>query len=74
MEFSRQEDWSGLPCPPPGDLPDPAIELTSLKSPILPGGFFTTHATWEAHVCVCVCLCVCVIHSVVSDSLQPHGL
>ena len=29
MEFSRQECWSGLPCPPPGDLPDPGIEPTS---------------------------------------------
>ena len=26
MEFSRQEHWSGVPCPPPGDLPDPGIE------------------------------------------------
>ena len=30
MGFSRQEDWSGLPCPPPGDLPDTVIELVSL--------------------------------------------
>ena len=37
MEFSRQESWSGLPCSPPGDLPDPAIKLTSLKSPASPG-------------------------------------
>ena len=29
MGFSRQEDWSGLPCPPPGDLPDPGIEPRS---------------------------------------------
>ena len=29
MAFSRQEYWSGLPCPPPGDLPDPGIESTS---------------------------------------------
>ena len=29
MEFSRQEYWSGLPCPPPGDLPDPEIEPVS---------------------------------------------
>ena len=36
MGFSRQEYWSGLPCPPPGDLPDPGI-----------GGFFTASATWE---------------------------
>ena len=45
--FSRQEYWSGLPCPPPGDLPDPGIEPRSLMSPELTGGFFTTRATWE---------------------------
>ena len=39
MEFPRQEDWSGLPCPPPGHCPDPGIELTS---PALAGGFLTT--------------------------------
>ena len=32
MGFSRQEYWSGLPCPPPGDLPNPGIEATSLTS------------------------------------------
>ena len=48
MEFSRQEHWSGLPFPPPGDLPDPGIEPMSLKSPALAGRFFTTSATWEA--------------------------
>ena len=48
MGFSRQECWSGLPCPPPGDLPDPGIEPTSLMSPALAGGFLTTTATWEA--------------------------
>ena len=47
MEFSRQEYWSGLPCPPPGDLPDPGIWHVSLMSPALSGGFFTTSATWE---------------------------
>jgi len=31
MEFSRQEYWSGLPCPPPVDLPDEGIEPTSLS-------------------------------------------
>ena len=46
--FSRQEYWSGLPCPPPGDLPDPGIEPTSLTSPALAGRFFTTSSTWEA--------------------------
>ena len=46
--FSRQEYWSGLPCPPPGDLPNPEIEPMSLTSPALIGGFFTIHSTWEA--------------------------
>ena len=35
MEFSRQGYRSGLPCPPPGDLPDPGIEPASLRSPAL---------------------------------------
>ena len=47
IEFSRQEYWSGLSCPPPGDLPDPGIDPTSLTSPALAGGFFATSATWE---------------------------
>ena len=42
MEFSRQEYWSGLPFPSPGNLPDPGIEFTSLVSPALAGRFFTT--------------------------------
>ena len=41
MGFSKQEYWSGLPCPPPGDLPDPGIEPASPAAPILAGGFFT---------------------------------
>ena len=48
MEFSRQEYWSGSPCPPPGNLPDPGFKLTSLLSPALAGRFFPTNATWEA--------------------------
>ena len=39
MDFSKQEYWSGLPCPPPGDLPDPGIEPTSLMSPALAGNY-----------------------------------
>ena len=49
MGFSRQEYWSGLPCLPPGDLPNPGIEPTSLMCPALTGGFFITSTTWEAH-------------------------
>ena len=41
MGFSRQDSWSGLPFPSPGDLPDPGIEPTSPVSPALAGGFFT---------------------------------
>jgi len=48
MEFSRQEYWSGLPVPPPGDHPNPGIEPVSLSSLALSGRFFTTGATWEA--------------------------
>ena len=44
----QQENWSGLPLPTPGDLPDPWIELESLASLALAGGFFTISTTWEA--------------------------
>ena len=47
MGFSTQEYWSGLPCPSPGELPSPGIKPTSLTSPTLAGGFFTTSAAWE---------------------------
>ena len=47
MGFSRQEYWSGLPCPPPGDLPNPETKPVSLMSPALASGFFTTSTTWE---------------------------
>ena len=43
--FSRQEHWSVFPCPPPGDLHDPAIKPASLTSPALAGGFFTTESS-----------------------------
>ena len=42
MEFSRQEQWSGLPFPAPGGLPDPGIAPWSPVSPALAGGLFTT--------------------------------
>ena len=59
MGVSRQEYWSELPCPPPGALPDPGIELASLMSPALAGAFFTTSATWKAqdhHTSSLICL------------------
>ena len=45
LAFSRQEYWSGLPFPSPGESSSPGMEPAS---PALAGGFFTTHATWEA--------------------------
>ena len=42
----QREYWSGLPLPTPGDLSYPEIEPTSLASPALASGFFTTSATW----------------------------
>ena len=46
--FSRQEYWSGLPCSPQVDLPDPAIKPVPPESLALAGKFFMTHATREA--------------------------
>ena len=57
MGFSSQEYWSGLPCPPPGDLPDPGIELVSLTSnlnwqagslPLAPPGWLPWWLRWGA--------------------------
>ena len=44
----RQEYWSGLPCPPPGNLRHPGTEHIFLVPPALVSRFFTTSATWEA--------------------------
>ena len=60
-------DW--VAGSPPGGLPHLGIEPTSLISPALAGGFFTTRATWEAHK---LCCCCCYVASVVSDSMRPH--
>ena len=46
--FSRQENWSGVPFPPPGDLPDPAIESTPST---LVDGFLTTESPGKSVVC-----------------------
>ena len=52
MELSRKEYWSGLPFPPPGDLPDSGIKLTCLVSPALLGGVYTTEAPGKPHCLV----------------------
>ena len=58
MGFARQEDWNGLPFPPPGNCPDARIEPVS---PALAGGFFTTEPTGKP-----------VLHSGSSQNVVPE--
>ena len=69
VEFSRQEGWSGLPpFPPPGDLPNPGIELASAVSPALAGRFLTTEPP-ETHGTVTNLITECPVHLLaVADS------
>ena len=53
MGFSREESWSGLPFPSPGNLLHLGIEPASLLSSALAGMFFTTSTTWEAQIQPC---------------------
>ena len=48
LGFPSQDYWSGLPCPPPGHLPDPGVEPVSPTLPALADRFFTTSVTWKA--------------------------
>ena len=54
MGFPRQEQWSGLLVPSPGDLPNAGIELATLISLALASGFFATSPTWEARDDSCI--------------------
>ena len=75
MEFSRQEYWSGLPFPSPGDLPDlgiepgsPALQADALPSELL-GHILNTQETCVS-VCECVCVCVHCSAAAAAKSLQ----
>ena len=63
MGFSRQEYWSGLPCPPPRDIPNPGIKPTSLMSPALAGRslplviYTHTHTHTHTHITMQLTLC-----------------
>ena len=60
--FSRQDYWSGLPFPSPGDLPDPRMEPESLKSPVLTGRFFTIGTTWDIiGLILCLIVLICIL-------------
>ena len=52
MGFSRQEHWSGLPFPPPGDFPDPGNKPTYPVSPAFAGRFFTTEPPGSLKNCL----------------------
>ena len=56
MGFSRQEYWSGLPCPPPGDLADPGIEPISPASPALQAGSLPTEPPRKPYLGLCALL------------------
>ena len=76
MGFSMQEYWNGLLCPPPGDPTQGSnpllLHLLHWQAGSLP---LAPPGKPVSIVCVCVCVCVCVLnHSVVSNSLRPHGL
>ena len=66
MGFSRKEYWSELPCPNPGDFPDPGIKPTSLMPPALQVDSLPLSYQGKpqdmvyvyVYVCLCVCLCV----------------
>ena len=57
--FSRQEYWSGLPCPSPGDLPDPGIEPVSPEAPALQADSLLLSHQGSQYICICTCICIC---------------
>ena len=62
MGFSRQEYWSGLPCPPPGDLLNPGIKAVSLMSPALQADSLPLappELKWQSKVPVWLCMFIC---------------
>ena len=68
MGFSRQEYWSWLPFPPPGDLPSPWIKSESLESPALAGGFSTTEPLGKRKRSLAISKTVFSKHSVHGDT------
>ena len=81
--FSKQEYWSGLPCPPPGDLPNPgtepmspALQVDSLLLSYWESPIYVLYIH-TVYICVCVCVCVMQYYSVIKrmkiSYLQQHG-
>ena len=69
--FSRQEYWSGLSCPPPGDLPDPGIKPAAPTAPALQAGSLPLSHPGKL---IIIFSSVQFSRSVMSDSLQPREL
>ena len=65
MGFSRQKHWSGLACLPPGDLPDPGIELASAESPALADAFFTTEPLGSPSAADVIVAPICALVSLI---------
>ena len=68
MGLSRQEYWSGLPFPSPGDLSDPGIKPVSFMSPALPGRFFKTAKSLQS------CLTLCDPMDCSLPAFSVHGI
>ena len=84
MGLSQHEYWSGLPFPPPGDLPNPGIEPAFPGSAAVAGGFFYHWAIWGVYgfLCCAVNLChlpvlytvICICQSHVPNLFSLHFL
>ena len=85
MGFSRQEDWSGLPFPSPGDLPDPGIEHKCCANKFWGTCEVSdslckaeTHISSPTEICGCAqgykCVCVCISDCGLSEGIDPHGV
>ena len=64
--LSTQQNWNGLPFPPPGDLPNPGIELAP---PALADGFFTTEPPGKTHIHIYMYIYVLHIHIKIGEGV-----
>ena len=72
LGLPRQEYWSGLPFPSPGDTPDPGIELRCLMSRALASRFFPTTATRGDHTCIHVVILISPLLTPYFNKLRVH--
>ena len=73
MGFPRQEYWSGLPCPPPGDPPDPAVKLTSPAAPALQADSCTAEQLWKPNLLSCICFLIPDVFQASLPLVVPAG-